>query len=335
MPAIEIRAFDESFLDEAARLLAARHRAQSRHEPLLPADYEEPDRARAAVEAAWRETEAAGVVALRGGRMAGYLIGAPQINETWGRSAWVRLGGHALAPAEEADLYRDLYAALSPRWVERGCFAHYALVPASDRAALDAWFALSFGQQQAFALRGLPAAELEAPASDGLTIRRATAADLERVLVVADIVGDHQTRSPVYGPFLPEELSGRRADYTELLADATVTVWLAERDSAVEGFAIFAKDEPSDKAMYIPAECCELMLAGTRPGDRGRGVGRALTAHGLAEAYMQGYRVCAADWRTTNLLSSRFWPRQGFRPVAYRLTRLLDPRIAWARRGGY
>lgn len=333
MPAIEMRAFDESFLDDAARLLAARHRAQRRHEPLLPMDYEELGRARAAVEAAWREPEAAGMVALRGGRLAGYLIGAPQINETWGRSAWVRLGGHALALGEDTDRYRDLYAALSPRWVEWGCFAHYALVPASDRPALDAWFALSFGQQQAYALRALPANELEAPTPDRLTIRRAGPDDLEAVLAVADIVADHQTRAPVYGPFLPEVLADRRADYSELLADPDVTVWLAERAGAAEGFAIFAKDEPSDKAMYVPARCCELMLAATRPGDRGRGVGRALTAHGLAAAHARGYHVCAADWRTTNLLASRFWPRQGFRSVAYRLTRLLDPRIAWARRG--
>jgi hypothetical protein len=36
------------------------------------------------------------------------------------------------------------------------------------------------------------------------------------------------------------------------------------------------------------------------------------------------------DWRVTNLLSSRFWPRQGFRPVVYRLTRRIDARVAWA-----
>jgi hypothetical protein len=31
------------------------------------------------------------------------------------------------------------------------------------------------------------------------------------------------------------------------------------------------------------------------------------------------------------LLPVRFWPRQGFRPVVYRLSRRIDPRIAWAR----
>ncbi len=333
MPALEIHAFDESALDEAALLLAARHREQRRHEPLLPADYEEPGRARPVVEAAWREPHAAGVVARRGGRLVGYLIGAPQINETWGRSAWVRLGGHALAPGEDADLYRDLYAALAPRWLEWGCFAHYALISASDRAALDAWFALSFGQQQALALRELPSPDMEAPAVDGITIRKAGPDDLETLLTVSNIVSDHQTRSPVYAPLPPETLTDRRADYAELLADPDVTLWLAERGGGIEGFAIFTRDELSDKAMHIPSHCCELLLAAIRPDSRSRGIGRALTARGLSAAHAQGYRACATDWRTTNLLASRFWPRQGFRPVAYRLTRQLDPRIAWARQG--
>jgi hypothetical protein len=29
-------------------------------------------------------------------------------------------------------------------------------------------------------------------------------------------------------------------------------------------------------------------------------------------------------------LPARFWPRQGFRPIAYRLVRRVDQRIAWA-----
>jgi hypothetical protein len=29
-------------------------------------------------------------------------------------------------------------------------------------------------------------------------------------------------------------------------------------------------------------------------------------------------------------LGSRFWPRRGFRPVAYRRVRRVDQRIAWA-----
>ena len=36
------------------------------------------------------------------------------------------------------------------------------------------------------------------------------------------------------------------------------------------------------------------------------------------------------DWRITNLASSTFWPKCGFKPVAYRMVRYINSNIAWA-----
>ena len=52
-------------------------------------------------------------------------------------------------------------------------------------------------------------------------------------------------------------------------------------------------------------------------------------------AFMEEKPVGIQVYRTlpdqgTNLLSSRHWPGLGFSPVAYRLVRKVDPRIAWA-----
>jgi ribosomal protein S18 acetylase RimI-like enzyme len=331
MASLAIRPFADPMLDDAAALLAERHGQQRAHEPSLPTRFAELDGARAAVLAAWQEPDAAGVVALRDGQLVGFLIGAPQIASVWGRTAWVRLGGHAVAPSEGADLYRDLYAALAPRWLARGCFTHYALMPSSDRAALEAWFALSFGQQQAHAIRELPAPELGRPQRDhAIEIRRAGPDDLEALLAVAGVVAFHQERSPIFGVTLPEHRAEWRADFTELLADPNAAIWIAVRDGVVLGFELFQPEEPNDAALFVPERCCELVLAGTRMEQRGRGIAQALTAHGLAQAHAAGYTHCVTDWRTTNLLASRFWPQQGFRPVAYRLTRTIDERIAWA-----
>ena len=33
-----------------------------------------------------------------------------------------------------------------------------------------------------------------------------------------------------------------------------------------------------------------------------------------------------ADWRIANLLASRFWPKRGFQPTAYRMVRYLHSR---------
>ena len=66
------------------------------------------------------------------------------------------------------------------------------------------------------------------------------------------------------------------------------------------------------------------------PEARGQGIGTLLTRHGLAHARAAGYHFCETDWRSTNLLASRFWPHQGFQPIGYRLVRRIDQRIAWA-----
>ena len=52
--ALRIVDFGERWLDEAAHLLAARHRRQRASEPLLSPRFENPATARAEVEGAWR-----------------------------------------------------------------------------------------------------------------------------------------------------------------------------------------------------------------------------------------------------------------------------------------
>ncbi|HZC78314.1 MAG TPA: hypothetical protein VE258_11220 [Ktedonobacterales bacterium] len=74
------------------------------------------------------------------------------------------------------------------------------------------------------------------------------------------------------------------------------------------------------------------LSARPRPAELGGStrIARTLTARGLAEARAAECTHCVTDWRTANLPSSRLWPRQGFRPVVYRMARLIDARVAWA-----
>jgi len=339
---IEIVPFHDTHLEEAAALLALRHQGDYALEPALPERFKQADVTRAAVEATWSKPDASGVVALDAGRMIGYLIGVPRIDMVWGRSVWVYLAGHAVDRAYGAEVYRDLYAVLSPSWVAYGCFAHYALIPASDRPALEAWFALSFGKEQAHGIRETADASTLAPPVDpALEIRRAELADLEVSLELDDIIARHQSRAPVYAPAYFEEYApfwfgnkeAIRQESLEILQDEQARVWLALRNGRIVGYQLYVPASPGivkvDNLM-VPEQCCFLATAATREEEQGRGVGRALTAHGLAAAHGDGYTHCITDWRVTNLLSSRFWPRQGFRPVAYRLSRRLDERIAWA-----
>ncbi len=331
--AVEIVPFTEQFLDDAAVLLAERHRRDRASAPVLSERFATADGAAAVLAAARRQPNAYGVAALRAGRLAGFLVGATDYAPVWGRSAWMRFGSHALAPAEDADLYRDLYAAIAPHWLRLGCFAQYVEMPTGDRAGLDAWFALSFGQQQAYALRTLAEPAADPPhVVPPITIRRAGPEDLDTMVAMQRIVFDHLGQTPVLSVRLPEGGDAWPAAYAQMLADPQSAVWLAEEpmSGTALGTIVIQPLPAEDDAPDVPEHCCYLALAATLPAARGRGISRALVARALGEARASGYACCFTDWRTTNLPSSRLWPRLGFRPLYYRLHRLIDDRIAWA-----
>jgi len=75
------------------------------------------------------------------------------------------------------------------------------------------------------------------------------------------------------------------------------------------------------RGLARPDRACCLGFASTLPEIRGSGIGVALTDASLAAAAEEGYAAMVTDWRVTNLLASRFWPRRGFRPAFFRLYR--------------
>jgi GNAT superfamily N-acetyltransferase len=75
--------------------------------------------------------------------------------------------------------------------------------------------------------------------------------------------------------------------------------------------------------LRVPNHNIDLSHAVTLPAARRSGVSLALTGHALTWAHENGFRSMTIDWRSVNLLSSRFWPRRGFRPTYYRLYRAL------------
>jgi GNAT superfamily N-acetyltransferase len=329
----EIVPFADTLLDDAAKLLAARHRTWRAQVPLLPARFEEPAIARGSVEAAWQTLGARGVAALDGSILLGYLIGTPRINLQLGRTAWFELPGHALASGQSAEIYRDMYAALAPVWLEQGCFAHYAMIPACDDEALRAWFTLSFGQEHAHGLRDITEDNLPVTvdAKSDLTIRQAVPDDEDALRGVADLIFRHYAEAPVYAPFFPESVAELQDGYAGLIAEADTTVWLALREDRLVGFQAYVPMEQTLDALLIPEHCCELLVAATLPEERGRGATRALMRRAMAWSRKDGYTSYITDWRVTNLTASRVWPRLGFQTAAYRLTRRIDERMAWAR----
>jgi GNAT superfamily N-acetyltransferase len=313
--------FADEHLDGAARLLAERHRGHRLVEPGLDPRYEEPEAAREEIGALLRADGASGVAGLVDGDVAGFVVGTPR-DESWGPNMWVEPAGHA---ATDLELVRDLYAAAAEHWVADGLALHYAMVPASDQALVDAWFRLGFGHQQVYAIRETPPATERNEAPEGLGLRLARLDDLDALAILDVALPAHQALSPVFSRRALPTVQDARAEYEADFDDPRFTTFVVERDGAVIGSAIACAIEMSSdhKSLALPPGAGFLGFASVLPEARGCGVGRLLGEAVLEWARETEREWVVTDWRMTNLLSSRAWPRLGFRPTFFRLHRAI------------
>jgi GNAT superfamily N-acetyltransferase len=315
MSGIEIEPLEDGHLDAAAALLANRHARHRQAEPLLP----EVSDFRAQLERDLDHELAGGVVALRGDDLVAYVIGRVEDDSLLGdRRAIVDFAGCA-ATAGQGEVIRDLYSALAARWVAAGATRHLALIPASDEALMDPWLRLAFGVQFVWAVRQTEAMK---PVKAGVKIRPGTPDDLELVAKLDRNLHEYQAGPPSFSgvPIASDEEF--RVDWSDLWDDAdTYTHFVAERNGLPVGHLVLYRRPTGD--LRVPDHNIDLSHAVTLPAARRSGVSLALTGHALTWAHENGFRSMTIDWRSVNLLSSRFWPRRGFRPTYYRLYRAL------------
>jgi GNAT superfamily N-acetyltransferase len=297
MASLEIHPLSD-LRDEAARLLSERFARQRAAEPLLP----EID------DFAAHLPDEEGVVATRGGEAVAYLAG-----EVKGKIATVGFGGHA---ASEPEAIRDLFAVLAERL---GASRFAVAVPASDGGLIDVWFRLAFGCQFIWAVQ-------ETRPADGVdfggSIRPGTPDDLEATAELDEILWVLQARSPSFSGLTVPSRNEFREEWRTLWDEEEFPAhFVAERDGRTVGHAVLY-NRPEDD-LRVPSGNIDLAHVATLDDVRGTGVGLALAHHVLAWAHEQGHRSMTTDWRSVNLLSSRFWPRRGFRPQYLRLYRAI------------
>jgi GNAT superfamily N-acetyltransferase len=300
MPSLEIHPLSD-LRGQAARLLAERYAAQRLAEPLLP----EISDFHAHVPAE------EGLVATRGSDAVAYLAGSQD-----GDIARVGFAGCA---ASEPEALRDLFAVLAVSWnVSRFAVA----VPASSKELIDVFFRLAFGCQFIWAVRDTSPWMSMSMDMDihGVSIRPSTPEDLEPVARFDEILWQHQARTPSFSGLDVPTSDHFREEWSNLWnEDEYPAHFVAERDGSVLGHSLLYLRPGGD--LRVPVGNIDLAHVATLEDVRGTGVGLALTAHVLAWAHDHGYRSMTTDWRSVNLLSSRFWPRRGFRPQYLRLYR--------------
>ena len=301
----EIRPFAEDHLDDAARLLAARHARHRAVEPLLPTDVDFRDQIER------ERDDLGGVVAVADGETVGYLLGRRREDKV-GPHVWSYIAGHAV---DDPELVRDLYAAAAAGWVEAGLTRHFVYVPALPEL-VDPWFRLSFGASAALAARETsPDLVLD----DRVAIRESTPEDVRAAAQLERLMGESMLPSPSFSYHEPEDESALVEEWAHTW-DETETYhhFVAERDGSIIGHILLYHRPPG---LRVPADSIDLAQASTPPVERGSGIGVALTHYVIRWAFERGYPTMITDWRMTNLLASRFWPKRGFRESFLRLYR--------------
>jgi predicted N-acetyltransferase YhbS len=302
-----IRRFTDGDVDTAAELLAERHARHRQVEPVLPSEVD----FRGQIESEWGVDGASGVISRDG-----YLLARPFAYAGGGLTWMVAgIGGHAVAGDPERA--RDLYAAAAAQWVEAGHVRHAVFVPAHDRALVEAWFRLSFGASAALATRETSS---EPPADPRFEIRPGSGDDLELAARLDREMRDSMVPAPSFSTLDSWTHEQYVDDWRGTWEEDQYVHFVAEQDDRVIGHILLYK-RPHD--LRVPVDSIDLANASTFPAERGSGAGRALTEHVLHWAHEHGYPSMTTDWRMTNLLASRFWPRRGFRETFLRLYRAL------------
>jgi GNAT superfamily N-acetyltransferase len=309
----------------------------------LSATYEDPTATLPVLRDLIRASGASGVVALRGGRVVAYLIGAPELvpptdtfaGLTYPRSADIAYAGHAAGPDDGAVLFPRLYAALAQHWVANGLIEHSISVPANPVAG-EPWLDLGFGRFVALGIRPTtPPDARESRNGVNAEVRRATSADEAAVETLMSELFRTFADPPIFVPFLPETETHRRCVIAEHLADPTCPVWLAIVNGRPVALQMFVEPHSSQwhqSKLQSPSEALYLRFACTAPEARSTGVGAALVAHTMEWAREAGYTSCMVLFLTASRASS-FWQGLGFQPVSYWLKRTVDERTIWARGG--
>jgi hypothetical protein len=154
---LEVIPLSDEHLEGAIGLVTACYRAERRAAPALPVRYEDPGEVLSLLRNASKWSK--GVVAIRDDDVEGLLLGGAIIEFMGQRSVYVPEWSHAACVDGRQETYRQMYAHLSRKWVEDGCFTHVITLLAHDREAIDAFFWMGFGLVEVGAIRDLSPVE--------------------------------------------------------------------------------------------------------------------------------------------------------------------------------
>jgi GNAT superfamily N-acetyltransferase len=296
-------------LDAVAELVARRHaRVQAAARELNPA-FSDPATVRRAL-----PDGMTGWVATEDGRVTASLL--------WEQHEDMALGT-MLGTVGDPDDVAAIYAVAGETWMSQGLTTHGVVVPQLDRALSDRLVDLSFGRQTAYGVRSLNDGGGSRPEADGLQVERAGLERLDEVVRLGDLLARHHEGSPVFDRHSNEFYSGLPEAYRNAVERQDARVVLAHVDGEAVGLLLW---RPWPPVPLYDERSAEMLLLAVHPQARGRRVGRTLVTTAMRDMAGFGHSCVIADWRTTNLEASRFWPALGLMTVGHRFVRTVPER---------
>jgi len=316
--AIEILALEKKHLADAAALVCARYRAVRQPLPVMPSRYEDPDTFLPRLhDLAGR---APGVVAIRKGQVAGFLV-AYQFPDFRGKpSTYAPEWANGAEMEDSRRIYEALYTGLSAQWVGAGYCTHLLSIMASDAEGIEGWRWLGFGLLAADGVRDLQ----PVPATTaGVELRRAGPGDLQQVTTLMGELRQYLVEPPTF--LLQGDAIGTEEDEA-WLADPARAIWLACQGREAVSFMVQGPANPRASTLIDDSGTTSITGAYTREVARSTGIATALLNQVLTWAHGEVYERCAVDWEPMNVLGTRFWTRH-FQPVSYAMVRHVDERF--------
>jgi GNAT superfamily N-acetyltransferase len=301
-------------LEDCANLVSGRFKALREQIPILPPCYEGKRTILDLLSGLSGEPN--GVIAIDGSEVVGFLTGftLPEFlgKRTFYSPEWANgalIGG-------SRRIYDEMYARISARWVEEGCYNHAITLMANDPKGIEGWHWLGFGLVAVDGVRPLQPMEDEAP---DFELRRASMEDAPAVKAFAHALEQHLLASPVFWMH-------QYKDIGSWLKETKNAVWLAYEGKKAVGCMTFVTGYQEGCRILQDDGTISIISAYTDKQARSRGIASALLNRGLAWAQDEGYTRCGVDFEPMNVPATRFWSKR-FEPVCYSVMRTIDDRI--------
>lgn len=300
---MQITSYKPDYLPDMAALFIENFKRLRATVPILPDAMESPARVAEYLAGMFPE-HCPGVVALDGGRVVGYMGWwlVDGFRGTDRKGAYCNEWAHAAADDSKAAVYRAIYRAAAGIWFDAGCEVHALTLLAHDRAVLDVWFWNGFGLTGVDAIR--PIDPLNAALPAGITIRKATVADVDRLAVLELEHERHYLAPPVLMVvYEPQDAAG----LTAFLQEPSNSIWLALENDEAFGYLRFEANSFGAATIVNAPDKIACTGAFLRPQQRGRGAAAALLDAALKDYAAQGYRRCSVDFESFNPEAAAFW----------------------------